>query len=201
MGTLTLGFRLDNALAETFKRATESDIVFAVDGQIRASTLPAADRVRLASLLKTPDVQTVSLENGEYVALSRPLAPAAAAMRAAAPSVLLLRSRSERLRFLKAIRTASACADGRGAGGDDSQLCRRALDHAPAGDDYECDARDVGHGRSDAEDLAEARRQLGGRGREAARHDLQHAHRLDRTVPARGRAARAVVGARTACRW
>ena len=44
MGTLTVGFRLDNALAEQFKRVTESDIAFAVDGQIKASTLPAGDR-------------------------------------------------------------------------------------------------------------------------------------------------------------
>ncbi|RPI49258.1 MAG: HAMP domain-containing protein, partial [Acidobacteria bacterium] len=106
MGALTVGSRLDNNLAEIFKRATESDIVFAVDGQIRASTLPAADRARLVSLLKTSDVQTVSLENGEYVALKRPLGPAAAAMTGeTAPSVLLLRSRTERLRFLEAINT------------------------------------------------------------------------------------------------
>lgn len=106
MGALTVGSRLDNELAETFKRATESDIVFAVDGQIRASTLPAGDRLRLASLLKTSDVQTISLENGEYVALRRPLGPAAAAMTGeTAPSVLLLRSRSERLQFLNAINT------------------------------------------------------------------------------------------------
>ena len=106
MGALTVGSRLDHELAETFKRATESDIVFAVDGQIRASTLPAGDRLRLASLLKTSDVQTISLENGEYVALRRPLGPAAAAMTGeTAPSVLLLRSRSERLQFLNAINT------------------------------------------------------------------------------------------------
>jgi len=106
MGALTVGSRLDHELAETFKRATESDIVFAVDGQIRASTLPAADRLRLVSLLKTSDVQTISLENGEYVALRRPLGPAAAAMTGEmAPSVLLLRSRSERLQFLNAINT------------------------------------------------------------------------------------------------
>ncbi len=106
MGALTVGSRLDNNLAEIFKRATESDIVFAIDGQIRASTLPPGDREQLASLLKTGNVQTVSLENGEYVALKRPLGPAAAAMTGVtAPSVLLLRSRTERLRFLDAINT------------------------------------------------------------------------------------------------
>jgi two-component system, NtrC family, sensor histidine kinase HydH len=51
-------------------------------------------------------VQTVSLTNGEYVALKRPLTPAAAADSGKpAPSVLLLRSRTERLRFLDAIHT------------------------------------------------------------------------------------------------
>jgi signal transduction histidine kinase len=105
MGALAVGFRLDNTLAIQFKRATESDIAFAVGGHIRASTLAAADRPQLASLLKTGAVQTVSLEDGEYVALRRPLTPAAGVPDAAAPSVLLLRSRTERLRFLNAIHT------------------------------------------------------------------------------------------------
>ena len=104
MGTLSIGFRLDNALAAQFKRATESDIAFAVEGRIRASTLPAGDRAQLVSLLKTGDVQTIALANGEYVALKRPLAPAAASGAGdTAASVLLLRSRTERLRFLDAI--------------------------------------------------------------------------------------------------
>jgi signal transduction histidine kinase len=104
VGALTVGFRLDNTLAAQFKRATESDIAFGVEGQIKASTLPAGDRAQLASLLTTAGVQTVPLSNGEYVALRRPLIPAAApAVGHAAPSVLLLRSRTERLRFLNAI--------------------------------------------------------------------------------------------------
>ena len=46
------------------------------------------------------------LENGEYVALKRPLDPAARAMTGEnSPSVLLLRSRTERLQFLNAINT------------------------------------------------------------------------------------------------
>jgi signal transduction histidine kinase len=104
MGSLTVGFRLDNNLAAQFKRATESDIAFVVDGQIRASTLPAADHGQLVSLLKTGGVQTVSLSDGEFVALKRPLTPvASAASEAGAPAVLLLRSRTDRLRFLNAI--------------------------------------------------------------------------------------------------
>jgi signal transduction histidine kinase len=104
MGTLTVGFRLDNTLAEQFKRVTESDIAFAVDGQIRASTLPPSDRPLLTSLLHARHVQTISLSGGEYVALNRPLAPGAmAADSGKAPTVLLLRSRTEQLRFLYTI--------------------------------------------------------------------------------------------------
>ena len=55
------------------------------------------------SLLKTGGVQTIALANGEYVALKRPLTPAASVGSENAPSVLLLRSRTERLRFLDAI--------------------------------------------------------------------------------------------------
>jgi signal transduction histidine kinase len=106
MGALTVGSRLDNNLAEIFKRATESDIVFAVDGLIRASTLPPGDRGPLATLLTTANVESISLEKGEYVALRRPLGPAAAAITGpSAPSVLLLRSRTDRLQFLNAINT------------------------------------------------------------------------------------------------
>ena len=104
LGSLTVGFRLDNNLAAQFKRATESDIAFAVDGHIRASTLPTHDRAQLASLLSSGGVQTISLADGEYVALKRPLTPLAGEG-ATAPSVLLLRSRTDRLRFLDAIHT------------------------------------------------------------------------------------------------
>lgn len=105
MGALAVGFRLDNNLAAQFKRATESDIAFAVDGHIRASTLQPGDRAQLVSLLNTSGgVQTIALANGEYIALKRPLTPAAVSGRTnTAPSVLLLRSRTERLRFLDAI--------------------------------------------------------------------------------------------------
>ncbi len=106
MGTLTFGFPLDNNLAAQFKRATESDIAFAVDGQIRASTLRPGDRGQLTTLLKNDSIQAVSLEDGEYVALKRPLLSTAALTRGEmAPTVLLLRSRTERLRFLNAIHT------------------------------------------------------------------------------------------------
>lgn len=103
MGVLAVGFRLDNELAAQFKRATESDIAFAVDGQVRATTLPAGERERLSRLLRGSGVQTIALGDGEYVALRRPLVKSQAPISPASASVLLLRSRTERLRFLNSI--------------------------------------------------------------------------------------------------
>jgi signal transduction histidine kinase len=108
LGTLTLGFKLDDALAERFKRVTESDIAFAADGEIKASTLPPSDRQPLLSLLNANGVQTITLGDSEYVALTRPLATGEAAAERPAPRVLILRSRTERLRFLNAIHTGLA---------------------------------------------------------------------------------------------
>ena len=40
LGTLSVGFMLDNALAAQLKQITGSDIAFGMDGQILAATLP-----------------------------------------------------------------------------------------------------------------------------------------------------------------
>jgi signal transduction histidine kinase len=108
LGALALGFRLDDELAQRFKRVTESDIAFAVDGTIKASTLPPADRPLLRNLLSTNGVQTVKLGDSEYVALTRPLASGEPSEGRAGPAVLILRSRTEWLRFLNAIHTGLA---------------------------------------------------------------------------------------------
>ena len=84
----------------------------------------------------------------------------------------------------------------RRARGDDSQLRRRAHDYQAARHNYERDARDVCHRRPDPENLIETCRQLGGRGCQAARVDVQYPDRLHRAFSARGHAARAALGAR-----
>ncbi len=133
LGTLTVGVRLDEVLAQQFRRVTESEIAFAVDGQVRASTLPLDDTPKLAPLLGSEGVQPVQLSAGEYVALRRPLItvlappglPVGQPSQPAAPAgepvsrqtsqhasqtgqvratVLLLRSRTDQLRFLGPIR-------------------------------------------------------------------------------------------------
>lgn len=115
LGTLSLGFLLDDRMAAEFKGITGSDIAFAVDGQIRAATLPAGNREALGVLLKTRGISRIALGGDEYVALQRPLLPAGtdrSASRSAGdpdtPVVIVLRSRTERLSFLRTIHTALA---------------------------------------------------------------------------------------------
>ena len=113
LGTLSVGFTLDDAVAARFRMLTNSDIAFGVGDAIHASTLPPAAWPRLAPLIaSTSPFATVALEDGEYVAMTRTLSrpangEAAGAGRAAAPAAvaIVLRSRTERLRFLTALHT------------------------------------------------------------------------------------------------
>jgi signal transduction histidine kinase len=102
MGRLTVGFFLDDARAMAFKDATGSEIAFGAGGRVLASTLPHADRGVLAAALQSEGVSTVTLGDEEFIALRRRLGEAA---RTDAPYALILRSRTERLRFLSTIRT------------------------------------------------------------------------------------------------
>ena len=106
MGTLSLGFVLDDAVAARFGALTESEVAFALDGTVRAATLPAAERSALSPLVEARGVSRIPLDGVEYVAVSRPLAPPRPGGSTAA--ALILRSRTERLRFLGAIHTALA---------------------------------------------------------------------------------------------
>ena len=113
LGTLSVGFTLDDAVAARFRMLTNSDIAFGVGDAIHASTLPPAAWPRLAPLIaSTSPFATVALEDGEYVAMTRTLSrpangEAAGASRAGAPAAvaIVLRSRTERLRFLTALHT------------------------------------------------------------------------------------------------
>ncbi|HZB26289.1 MAG TPA: ATP-binding protein [Vicinamibacterales bacterium] len=113
LGTLSVGFTLDDAVAARFRMLTNSDIAFGVGGAIQASTLPPAAWPRLVPLIaSTAPFATVALDDGEYVGMTRTLSrPAngegAAASRAQAPAAvaIVLRSRTERLRFLTALHT------------------------------------------------------------------------------------------------
>lgn len=105
LGTLSLGFLLDDAVATQLKAITGSDIAFGMDGRILATTLPVEYRTALASLLGQPGgVHNVRIGTEDYAVLPRELTSIRdSADVAAAPVALILRSRTEQLAGLQAI--------------------------------------------------------------------------------------------------
>jgi signal transduction histidine kinase len=107
LGRLTVGLFLDRRLATEFKDLTGSEIAFGASGRILAATLPDEVRPGLERALGAASVSSVTLGDEDYLALARPLLGGRPA-RADAPTALILRSRTERLQFLNAIRAALA---------------------------------------------------------------------------------------------
>jgi signal transduction histidine kinase len=110
LGTLSVGFLLDDAFANELKKVTGSELAFGMDGQILATSLPAADRPSLAELLRrTGRSPTVALGAEDYGALPLPLSAVGdSGVPGAGPVALILRSRTETQRFLRSIHTQLA---------------------------------------------------------------------------------------------
>jgi signal transduction histidine kinase/uncharacterized membrane-anchored protein YhcB (DUF1043 family) len=110
LGTLTVGYLLDDERAASFKTLTGADIAFAIDGQVRSSTLGAAAHARLATLLGSNLMPRTMIGDSEYAALVQPLRAPAGAVSAtsAVPLAIVLRSRTERMRTLSAIQKGLA---------------------------------------------------------------------------------------------
>jgi signal transduction histidine kinase len=107
LGTLSVGFLLDNALAAQLKGITGSDIAFGMDGQILAATLPRDAYGALSDRLRTTGTSRVTIGGEDLLVLPRPLATTDVAP-GAGPVALILRSRTEQLRGLQAIHTGLA---------------------------------------------------------------------------------------------
>jgi len=115
-GTLSVGSLLSQAVASDFKRLTESEIAFGLDGRIVAATLPEPLWPLLDGALQPGRMSRVVSDADEYVLLSRPLATTAAAsaggstagVEGGSPFVVVARSRTEQLRFLRPIQTGIA---------------------------------------------------------------------------------------------
>jgi signal transduction histidine kinase len=110
MGTVSVGSSLDEDAAARFKRLTNSEVAFELGGEIQASTLPAQFSGELARAAGAGGVSSIHLGDSEYVFVSRqlPLTPVTAAVTGPAgstlvPVALILRSRTERLRFLNIV--------------------------------------------------------------------------------------------------
>lgn len=117
LGTLSVGFSFDEAMAQRFKRLTESEIAFAFEGQIRATTLADLDHGVVAALAEAPGIGSIRVGHDDYVGMARALAaPRTSLMQEdgrtpgpnEVPTVLILQSRTERLRFLTTLQTTLA---------------------------------------------------------------------------------------------
>ncbi len=100
-GRLSVGFLLDDALAQQFREVTGTEVAFAAGGRVLASTLPAASRPALEPAIRADGVSTVTVGDEEYIALRRPLGDTGDA---GSPAAVILRSRTARLQFLRTIR-------------------------------------------------------------------------------------------------
>jgi len=115
-GTLSVGFLLDGAVASDFKELTGSDIAFGFGDRIRAATLPESAWAALEVAGQPDRMSRILVGLDEYVLLSRPLVPVprpgpgslAPGVVEGAPFVVVVRSRTEQLRFLGPIRTVIA---------------------------------------------------------------------------------------------
>jgi signal transduction histidine kinase len=100
LGRLIVGFLMDDQLALQFKAVTGAEIAFAAGGQVLASSLPQASRAALGAITGTNGTTLLGIGDAEYLALARPMQPAAAG----GPTTLILHSRTERLRILNTLR-------------------------------------------------------------------------------------------------
>jgi signal transduction histidine kinase len=108
LGTISVGFLLDDALAGRLKAVTGSDIAFGMDGVVLAGSLSRDQWPSLGTLLQADQPQTVTLAGEEFSVLARPLSAEAAGGGQSAPKALVLRSRTDQIRFLREINTELA---------------------------------------------------------------------------------------------
>jgi signal transduction histidine kinase len=101
LGTLSVGYVLDEKRAIELSALTGAEIAFAAEGQVLASTLGAEAPHALNGATEGPP-RTLGIGGTEYVILVRPLHPETAGRPA---SVIVLHSLSARLETLSAIQT------------------------------------------------------------------------------------------------
>jgi signal transduction histidine kinase len=112
VGSLSVGFLLDGTVASDFKQLTGSDVAFGLGGRVRASTLPRESWAAIDRSRRAGEMTRVSSGAADYVLLSRPLmqasgagSPDPAARSEGSPFVVVIRSRTEQLRFLGPIQS------------------------------------------------------------------------------------------------
>jgi signal transduction histidine kinase len=102
IGTLVIGFSLDQEAAHRFKKLTNSEIAFALGPQVVASTLDPERTAELGDLGDQTGIFRRRIGGEDYVGQVEPLGPAGGHNRE--PVALVLRSRTEHLKFLPELR-------------------------------------------------------------------------------------------------
>ena len=105
VGRLTAGFFMDDGLARQFRGVTDSEIAFAADGHVRASSLGPDSFSVLDPVLGANRPTPILFGGDEYVVLARAMHQGEGS-----PITLTLRSRSERLRFLNTLQAGLVAA-------------------------------------------------------------------------------------------
>jgi signal transduction histidine kinase len=98
---LIVGLSLDRDVALSIKRLTNSEVAFVSDSKVVASSLDAAAEQALASVAGQRDVFSLALGAEEFIGRVQPLGRSDDVDE---PIALVLRSRTERLSFLPALR-------------------------------------------------------------------------------------------------
>jgi len=101
IGTLVVGFSLDQSVADRLRALTHSEIAFVAGSRIVASTLDRRDDTALLAAASRGDAFAATLGDEEYVGRLLALGPTDDPE---APRAIVLRSRTEHLRFLPRLR-------------------------------------------------------------------------------------------------
>ena len=104
---VSVGFSLDEEALGRFKALTNSEIAFALGDRVQASTLDPRFTAELGKLIGAPGMRRIQLGETEYEAVNLPL-PLPSSEDVSTPPrqtpvALILRSRTERLRFLNIV--------------------------------------------------------------------------------------------------
>ncbi len=105
LGELTLGFVLDDQVADRLRSLTGSHVAVVYGDQVHAATLSRSHDEALLDAAQGAGVRRLRIAHEDWVALRQPLAD-----RGDGPGVLVLKSRAEALRPLDTLRTALAVA-------------------------------------------------------------------------------------------
>ena len=108
LGRVTVGSFMDDAVASRLRDLTGSEVAFVADGRVVASSLATERRPDLGTLVTAGGPFDVQLGDEEFLALARPMPGASRPAGDIHPMTLVLQSRTERLRVLRALRAGLA---------------------------------------------------------------------------------------------